>query len=57
MILFEETNSVAVARVGFVRAIPPRRVGRARRSRSKSLGGGLPVRAGINLVLMVCSMG
>ena len=38
-------------------ASPPSRVGRARKSRSMSLGGGLPVRAGISSVLMVCSSG
>ena len=37
--------------------MPPSLAGRARRSRSFSFGGGLPVSAGMSLVLMVLSSG
>ena len=37
--------------------MPPNLAGRARRSRSMSFGGGLPVKAGISLVLIIVSSG
>ncbi len=49
--------SVSVAWVELARAIPPRRAGRARRFFSQSFGGGLCVREGMSLVLIVCSIG
>ena len=49
MILMEERCSASVALVGFTSAMPPSLAGRAKRSRSVSLGGGLPVSAGISL--------
>ena len=48
---------MSVACVGLSRAIPPSLAGNVRRTRSKSFGGGLPVRAGVNLVLMIDSSG
>ena len=55
MILVEERNSISVAWVGFVMAMPPSLAGRAKRYRYVSFGGGLPVSAGISLVLMIVS--
>ena len=43
--------------VGLIRAKPPRRAGRASKSRSESLGEGLPVRAGMKWNLRVSSRG
>ena len=57
MILVEERNSVSMACVGLTRAIPPNLAGRAKRSLSVLFGGGLPVSAGISLVLIVTSRG
>ena len=49
----EEENSVSVAScLGLVRAVPPNLAGKARRLRSISFSGGLPVSAGINFVLI-----
>ena len=42
----EERNSVSVACVGLVRAMPPNLAGRAKRSRSNLFDGGLPVSMG-----------
>ena len=53
MILVEERNSLSVAWVGFVMAMPPSLAGYC----SVSFGGGLPVSAGISLVLMIVSSG
>ena len=48
---------MSVETVGLANAIPPSLAGRARRLRSMSFGGGLPVSAGINLVLITASRG
>ena len=57
MCQWSEWNSISVAWVGLVRAMPPGLAGRAKRSCSISLGGGLPVSAGVSLVLMIISRG
>ena len=57
VILVEKRNSISVACDGLTRAITPNLAGRAMKSRSVSFGGGLPVSAGISLVLIVTSKG
>ena len=51
MLLVEERNSVSVTCAGLTGAIPPSLAGKDRRSHSTSFGGGLPVSAGVSLVL------
>ena len=53
----EKRNSVSAVCAGLTRAIPPSLAGRAKSSHSVSFGGGLPVSAGISLVLMITSRG
>ena len=50
MILTEAENSASETFVGLTRAIPPSLAGKAKRSRSASIGGGLPVKAGASFV-------
>ena len=53
----EAENSSRARVIGFFRPRPPRRGGRANTSLSESVGAGLPVKAGINSILRVCSSG
>ena len=57
MILTEAENSASKTIVGLTRAIPPSLAGKAKRSRSASIAGGLPVKAGANFVRMISSSG
>ena len=54
---FEAGYSDSESFVGLTRPIPPNLEGRANRLRSRSLGGALPVRAGIRFDLIMSSRG